>query len=650
MGKYALLIGVSQYEEAEGFKPLPSAVEDVKAVRRMLLQQGEFPAGQVFCLENPSKPAVEEALYRLFNQRKSGDLVLFFFSGHGVRHQTGELYFAIPETRKDENGIIEHTAIAASALQQRMERAASATQILVLDCCFSGAFAKGYIGKDDSSVDIKAQLGGKGRAIFTSSGALEYSFHKEGASLSVYTHFWVEGVETGAADRDKDGLISVDELHTYVAQKVKQAAPGMTPQFFSEEKGQKIFIARSPVRSESENLALKYRELVESLVKRGSFQVAKNRFSVPARRTLGLSQTQLKLDDRSCEAIEAEVLQPIHEYQQNLAEYRQALEETLEDEGYPFCESTFLDLQEYAIGLGLCGEDVEAIELEVLPQAKLQGLFNGSIGRVTLAEREALADFFASEPLADFLASEPLADFADLKDLQLFNSFTLDLSNGVQLEMIAIPGGSFCMGPRDGEGYYDNARPRHQVTIAPFWMSKYPITQAQYQAVMGKNPSYFKGDRRPVERVSWHDAIAFCEKLRRMGDRSFRLPSEAEWEYACRAGTGSPFYFGDTISREQVNHEQHYKQTTDVGKFPSNTFGLHDMHGNVWEWCADHWHKDYQGAPIDGSAWKTSNDSDSRLLRGGSWSSIPDVCRSAARNRNSPVNANSSIGFRVACS
>jgi formylglycine-generating enzyme required for sulfatase activity len=640
MGKYALLIGVSEYEEAEGFKPLPSAVEDVKAVRRMLLQHGEFPAEQVFCLENPSKQKVDEALYQLFNQRKSGELVLFFFSGHGVRHQTGELYFAIPETRKDEGGIVEHTAIAASALQQRMERAASTTQILVLDCCFSGAFAKGYIGKDDSSVDIKAQLGGKGRAIFTSSGALEYSFHKEGVNLSVYTHFWVEGVETGAADRDKDGLISVDELHTYVAQKVKQAAPGMTPQFFSEEKGQKIFIARSPVRSESENLELKYRELVESLVKRGSFQVAKNRFSVPARRSLLLLQTQLKLHDFTCEGIEDEVLQPIREYQRNLAEYRQVLEETLEDEGYPFSKSTVLDLQDYAIELGLANEDVSAIELKILPATEPS---------VDLVDDIEEPDCLFSATLDYSYLFDGIPEEKLPSSLFIHESFTLDLGNQVQLEMIAIPGGSFWMGSADGEGDADE-RPQHQVTIAPFWMSKYPITQAQYQVVIGKNPSHFKGDRRPLENVSWHDAIAFCEKLREMSERNFRLPSEAEWEYACRAGTETPFYFGDTISVEQVNHTGHYEQTTDVGKFPANEFGLCDMHGNVWEWCADHWHGNYEGAPINGASWKTSNDQDSRLLRGGSWVYVPVSCRSANRSNCSPDDANYYIGFRVVCS
>jgi formylglycine-generating enzyme required for sulfatase activity len=231
------------------------------------------------------------------------------------------------------------------------------------------------------------------------------------------------------------------------------------------------------------------------------------------------------------------------------------------------------------------------------------------------------------------------------------SDFTLDLGNKVKLEMIAIPGGIFWMGSSDGVGTSDE-RPRHQVTIAPFWMSKYPITQAQYQAIAGKNPSNFteKGEQKPVEKVSWWEAIAFCEKLGEKGDRVFRLPSEAEWEYACRAGTETPFYFGEEISVEQVNHDSHYMQTTDVGNFPANSFGLYDMHGNVWEWCADHWHENYKGAPTDGSAWLTKDKNTSRLLRGGSWDVDPDYCRSAFRFNLSPDGQFNGFGFRVACS
>jgi len=241
-------------------------------------------------------------------------------------------------------------------------------------------------------------------------------------------------------------------------------------------------------------------------------------------------------------------------------------------------------------------------------------------------------------------------------------SFAVDLGNGVQLEMVAIPGGTFWMGSPDGEGIALE-RPRHQVTIAPFWMSKFVVTQAQYEAVIGGNLSYFKGADRPVEEVSWNDAVEFCQKLSAKANRQFRLPSEAEWEYACRAGTTTPFYFGDTISTDQANYDgnqiygsgekgEYRQKTTDVGSFPPNAFGLYDMHGNVWEWCLDHWHSSYQGAPTDGSAWidKNAKEDATRVRRGGSWDYNPVYCRSAYRFYYNPRGAFSIIGFRIVCS
>lgn len=247
-------------------------------------------------------------------------------------------------------------------------------------------------------------------------------------------------------------------------------------------------------------------------------------------------------------------------------------------------------------------------------------------------------------------------------------SFTINLTDRIPLEIIAIPGGKFWMGSPDGEGD-DSERPRHEVTIAPFFMSKYPITQAQYQAVMGKNPSSLKekGEKLPVGRVSWHEAIAFCQKLSSRGihrespeNRQFSLPSEAQWEYACRAGTETPFYFGETISTEQANYDGNYvygsgkkgthrKHATDVGIFPPNAFGLYDTHGNVWEWCADYWHDNYEDAPEDGSAWLTASNASNRLLRGGSWIDYPRTCRSAFRVGSSPDDRYDFFGFRVVC-
>jgi len=238
--------------------------------------------------------------------------------------------------------------------------------------------------------------------------------------------------------------------------------------------------------------------------------------------------------------------------------------------------------------------------------------------------------------------------------------FRENLGNGVTLDMVAIPGGTFLMGSPNSEAEReDDESPQNSVTIAPFYMGKFAVTQAQYQAIMGNNPSRFQGENRPVEQVSWDDAIAFCQKLSERTGNLYRLPSEAEWEYACRAGTTTPFYFGETITPDLVNFDGNYtygsapkgiyrEQTIDVGSFPPNGFGLYDMHGNVWEWCEDHWHSNYEGAPTNGSAWTTGGDS-TRSLRGGSWYDNPWYCRSACRNFDRPVVRLIDLGFRVVC-
>ena len=250
-------------------------------------------------------------------------------------------------------------------------------------------------------------------------------------------------------------------------------------------------------------------------------------------------------------------------------------------------------------------------------------------------------------------------------------NFTEDLGNGIKLEMVAIPEGSFMMGSPENEFERRNSElPQHKVTIKPFFMGKYPVTQAQWQAVaslpqvnqeLNPNPSSFKGDNRPVEGVSWYDAVEFCSRLSVKTGQPYRLPSEAEWEYACRAGTTTPFHFGETITTELANYKGKYtygkgvkgkyrRETTPVGSFGvANDFGLYDMHGNVWEWCGDEWHSNYEAAPADGSVWgeNNQNDNHSRLLRGGSWDF---GCRSAFRFFYYPGNrGNNNLGFRVVC-
>jgi formylglycine-generating enzyme required for sulfatase activity len=291
------------------------------------------------------------------------------------------------------------------------------------------------------------------------------------------------------------------------------------------------------------------------------------------------------------------------------------------------------------------------------------------------------------------------------------------------LTMIWIPPGRFWMGsPAEEVDRSGNEGPLHWVQLQGCFMSQTPITQAQWREVaqwkprqgeqwgreLTADPSFFlpnkeigakaglgrkitKGllsrtrgsqpetsaqDQHPVERVSWEDAMEFCHRLSQRTGRHYTLPSEAQWEYACRAGTSTPFAFGETISAELANYRasENYGQgpkgvdrgqTTPVGMFPSNAWGLHDMHGNVWEWCLDHWHGSYEGAPEDGSAWfvtgkskdegstregkERSGDVATRLLRGGSWLIVPRYCRSANRFRILPDDASLNIGFRVVC-
>jgi formylglycine-generating enzyme required for sulfatase activity len=231
-----------------------------------------------------------------------------------------------------------------------------------------------------------------------------------------------------------------------------------------------------------------------------------------------------------------------------------------------------------------------------------------------------------------------------------------------QIEMVSIPAGTFMMGSPDSEqGRSSDEDPRHRVTVQSFYIGKYEVTQAQYQAVMGVNPSVFKGDDRPVENISWNEAVEFCRELSRLTGKQYRLPTEAEWEYACRAGTTTPFAFGSTLTSEQANFDGTYQygktskglfrqQTTPVGSFQPNAFGLYDMHGNVSEWCEDWYHENYQGAPADGSAWESGGAQQFREVRGGSWYIDAGNLRSADRYRLDPNGRGNNFGFRVVLS
>ncbi|MEH2178539.1 caspase, EACC1-associated type [Nostoc sp.] len=1015
MVKVALLIGVSEYEP--GLNPLPSAVRDVEAVYEVLLhtEMGGFAASDIKLLKNPERQVVEMAIETLFSNRHKDDLLLLYFSGHGIKDDRGRLYLATRNTSKTQQGeLIRSTSVSANFIHERMSESRSRRQVVILDSCFSGAFAEGMSAKDDGTIDIRQQLGGEGRAVLTSSTSTQYSFEEEGQDLSIYTRFLIEGIKSGEADRDQDEFISVDELHEYASQKVQKLQPGMKPEIYAIREGFKIrltkvapgdprqgyrkevarfihrgeisFVGRrtldvlrtrlgletteakaiedqvlEPYRKEFHEKLQQYQQVFTELLERDetitdsdrhdlqnlqqilglrnedtmpieaqvtarfkthqqNLQTYQQEFTTVLRQEFPLStasrdrlrqtQQQLKLADRDIAAIESQITAEVEAYHQKLQNYERLFFTATQQE-YPLSNATQNNLHQQQQRLGLTDVDVAPIKAQITTQIesyhqKLQqyeqafvkatqrqhypdkvtrkqlqqtwqtlGLSDGDVGGIERRinaeierhqanlrqyEQEFTEGVQQEYPLSAFKRSQltqlhqalnltaedvtaienpivaaikehrqklqqyeevfresmqfeyPLSDATreDLQRFQLilqlndaetsaieaiiiqssseaesrnqqerirvvlsqqlinspiqqpisaqpiqppqerlsrqkflkwaglggvglvtavvgreifksqspttkstnqpanklitisvaepkyipvkFETVTVDnkgkvikrdpnnqakffeegLGNGITLEMVEILAGSFNMGSPPGEtGETKNEEPQHAVNVPAFFIGKFEVTQKQYKQIMGTNPSNFKGVNRPVEQVSWKganhpveqvswdDAVDFCEKLSQKVGRKYRLPSEAEWEYACRAGTTTPFHFGDTITTELANYNGNYtytsapkgkyrQETTEVGSFPPNAFGLYDMYGNVWEWCQDTWHDSYEGAPSDGSAW-IDNDNQSFCLRGGSWFNNPKSCRSASRNFNLRNNRYDRIGFRVVC-
>ncbi|MBD2560091.1 MULTISPECIES: SUMF1/EgtB/PvdO family nonheme iron enzyme [Nostoc] len=411
------------------------------------------------------------------------------------------------------------------------------------------------------------------------------------------------------------------------------------------------------------------------------------------RQQLGLKNGDFAQIERSIrEPAEARYQEKLKEYEAKLQRYRQEFSRVVEVE-YPLSQPVVEGLRNFQQQLGLKNEDFAQIERSIREPAEAR--YQEKLKQQAEAERQrqieleqrkqAEAKHKAQEKASSSQASSP-QNSADTK-LQRFqfdvitfdkqgneNSrtrkaaefFSENLGKGVLLEMVKIPSGAFQMGSPEGKGD-NNEKPQHTVRVLAFLIGKYPVTQAQWRAVaalpqvkiaLNAQPSRFKGDSRPVEKVSWDEAVEFCQRLSVVTGHSYRLPSEAEWEYACRAGTTTEFYFGETLTPKLAPCKANLGmalltmfggETASVGSYLPNAFGLYDMHGNVWEWCADHWHDNYVSAPTDGTAWTVNGNSEKRIVRGGSWIDNPAYCGAATRFYVSPAVRDDNVGFRVVC-
>lgn len=361
MAKFALLIGVSEY--SEGLRPISSAILDVEAMRRVLEHPDMGAFDQVTVLPNPDKGSMEKAVDDLFADRQKDDLVLLYFSGHGLKAQNARFFLSTRETGRDQNGDFRRaTALAASKLQEYITDSRSQRQIIILDCCFSGALVQGMPIKGE--LNIQEELGGKGRAILTSSSPIEYSFESEDNDLSIYTKYLVEGIETGAADKDGDQLISVNELHEYASERVKEAAPAMTPKFYLSLEGEDtIYLARSPLAAT--NPIFIYREKVREILDEWSKEnICKENFNRVERNCLNELRNELDLSLQEADIIEQENLAPFRKRLQNLTEYKATFRELLAD-SISITEGNRRRLKELQSRYGLRDEDIQVIEDEV---------------------------------------------------------------------------------------------------------------------------------------------------------------------------------------------------------------------------------------------------------------------------------------------
>ena len=635
---WAITIGINGYRYLQR---LNYAMKDADAVRQFFGEELGFEQVYHFTdtsvpIEQPRGPALiskptTTTLRRFLRTRfeepflRAGDNLWFFFAGHGIRHENRDYLMPLDGDRGD----LENSAIPLHYISERLRRSGADNVILLIDACRSDKEGR----RDGFGLGAEKQ---QGVITIFSCRPEESAYEIDELQQGAFTYALLESLRI----QGEGNCATVERLYqrlrytvpqlTYQYKRVSQTPYGMIE---PPSKNHLILLPRQATLSDV--LALRYGALsAEShdpikakqlwirvlMVLPGDPEAILGIERLSRRKSAASTSTPLSTpmtlpsppDDSGSKRIKVPVVRPESQPPSVQPTYRV---ERLESSPAP----------PKAVNADLPIFEFDVVKVDA----------NGNI-----TQREQ-------------------------RKAQYFREY---ISN-VALDLVSIPRGRFQMGSASDQGKTDE-RPEHEVSVNSFLMGKYPITQDQWRAVLTlprvehdlpSAPFKFKGGNRPVEQVSWDDAEEFCQRLSKHTKREYRLPSEAEWEYACRAGTTTAFYFGEKLTHTLVRcwflSKILTNQTAPVGSFPANAFGLYDMHGNVREWCQDHWYENYSGAPTDGSAWITDGDTSLRLLRGGSWKSLPYDCRSASRacsrrnfRNHLVITQGYFIGFRVVCS
>jgi formylglycine-generating enzyme required for sulfatase activity len=652
--RHALLIGTDRFEDPE-LSTLLAPVADIEALSEVLRDPDICDFASAPVLLNPGIVELQKALRTLFNDRAADDLLLLYYTGHGLRDaDSGTLYLALHETMKAEPSI---GSLEADYVRKRMKASLAGTQIIVLDCCHSGAFmadaSKGAKGQP-SYVEVRDAFdtGGSGHYIMSACSKSEAAFEdRREKPQSIFTQYLVDGLRTGDAAPDQDA-ITIDALYKYTRKQVIDRKWPMDPQRWITSGSGDPVIARNPnirkdVPKELRDMLLtgdKYQQLgavqqLQALAELGNA-------SYTARKALDVLREGLKASDwvsvqdaiRAVPGVQETRPPPMNAVL--LMPDRTAADKTVQQPLSPAARAPGLLLFRSWLSPIVRSTNATAFRLTFLAAIFIP-----------------MAIVYSTSHWGQWWAAVS-AIVSDTTKTPASDSLQDSLPDGtLGPHMVVIPAGSFMMGSPDGEMYRQSGEgPQHLVSIAkPFAVGQFEVTFNDWQACVegggcksNRDPSDqgFGRGRHPVINVSWYDAQEYVNWISDRTGKTYRLLSEAEWEYSARATTTTAYSTGDRIAKTQAQFGDS-SGTAQVGSFPANAFGLHDMHGNVWEWVSDCYVGTYAGAPVDGSARGDRVGCDS-VSRGGGWDVNAQYLRSAFRGLARPKDRYGVRGFRVA--
>ncbi|MBI5082216.1 MAG: SUMF1/EgtB/PvdO family nonheme iron enzyme, partial [Chloroflexi bacterium] len=565
-GKYALIIGNSDYKDAE-LRRLIAPPQDAESLARVLRDPQIGGFDEVVPLLNATKYQIEKSVDKFFARRLRDDLLFFYFSGHGVTDDSGALYFTAQDT---EFGSWKPTATSASFLKDLMLEC-RARQVIVLDCCFSGAFTKGLLRRGAPAiVDTQAQIGGSGRVVLTASNAIQFSFEgseRTGEGFqSFFSRYLVEGLKTGEADRDHDGVVSITELYEYAYERVIKQTANQNPRIFADVEG-RIVLAKNP-RIEAERRAREKAEQ-ERLARE---KLEAERLAKQKIEDERLAKEKAEHERLAKQKAEAERLAKEKAEQDRLT--REQKEEQRQTSEVSQTSEVLSKRPQIILGIRAFTFYTIALAFFII--------FGGLI-------------LYATNAVIPQETPTAIAFKTDAPNLTVMSVLTLSIgSTQVSkidgMAQVYVPAGSFTMGNDSGS---NDEKPAHTVTLDAFWIDKFEVTNAMYALCVKSGvcsaPSQTKSYTRtsyygntlyayyPVIYISWNDANAYCKWAGR------RLPSESEWEKAARGTDGRTYPWGNTPDQSKLNSDGNVGDTTEVGKYPSGAsiYGVLDMAGNV---------------------------------------------------------------------